>query len=274
MEFLLPKKFIQGTVRIALVGVGGNGCQMLAGLARIHVALKELGHPGGFDVTAFDDDCVSESNIGRQLFSYADIGINKAVVMIHRYNQFFGLDWKAVPTRFKPQSSHLGFDLIISCVDSKASRREIHSFAAGRNAYGFSSALWLDMGNEQHTGQVVLGEMRRLSSYIKKREKAALMPNVTELFPDILDESIPESDTPSCSVAESLERQDLFVNQQAATAALNLLWQLFRNGKINQHGCFFNLKTNSMQPLWIDPDTWKRFMKPLRKHRAKKAETA
>ena len=52
-------------ISVALIGLGGNGGQMLTGLAKLHQAMIALGHPAGLHVTAFDNDLVSESNVGR-----------------------------------------------------------------------------------------------------------------------------------------------------------------------------------------------------------------
>ena len=71
----------QHRISVNLIGAGGTGSQVLETLARIDSALFKLGHPGLF-VTTFDADEVSESNIGRQLFSPADIGLNKSVFSV------------------------------------------------------------------------------------------------------------------------------------------------------------------------------------------------
>src|SRR5580704_2115494 len=81
-------------VSINLIGTGGTGSQMLSALARINQSLIALQHPG-LCVKAFDDDKVSEANLGRQLFSQSEIGLNKAAVLVNRLNRFFGTNWKA-----------------------------------------------------------------------------------------------------------------------------------------------------------------------------------
>lgn len=60
-----------------------------------------------------------------------------------------------------------------------------------------------------------------------------------------------EDNTPSCSLAEALEKQDLFINQGVATFALQLLWQFIREGGLNIHGYFINLETGKVTPLPI-----------------------
>ena len=64
---------------------GGTGSQVATNLARMDMALRALGHPG-LHVTVFDPDTVSEANIGRQLFSESEIGLNKAVALVTRIN--------------------------------------------------------------------------------------------------------------------------------------------------------------------------------------------
>ena len=119
-----------------------------------------------------------------------------------------------------------------------------------------SVGYWLDTGNGAKTGQVVLGEPKNRSNASKKMR----LPTVVELFPELMDVNIPEDDAPSCSLAAALEKQDLFVNQSVATAALNLLWCLLREGGVNYHGVFINLNNQQTNTLPVDPIAWQRFV--------------
>ena len=159
MEHLIDPALLDRRVSIHLVGVGGNGAQMAACLARLDIAMKALGHPHGLHVTAFDADRVSKANVGRQLYSPADIGRHKAIVTIHRLNQFYGLDWIAHPVRYEAfetnRYSPLSADILVSCVDSRSARRTLHEAVfdgGGRYRY------WLDLGNTEASAQVVLGQ--------------------------------------------------------------------------------------------------------------------
>ena len=243
----LPSYFLTRPVNVDVVGAGGTGSQMLSGLARLHRALLAVGHPGGLDVTVYDPDHVSAANVGRQLFYDADIGQSKADVLVHRLNQCFGTAWCAQNKRFALEHSHR-IDLVIGCVDSAASRRTIHQLCTQRRV-----SYWLDLGNRAGDGQCVLGEP------LQGRDWYMRLPTVMDLFPELLDESRIEDDAPSCSLAEALERQELFVNQAIATAALQLLWQLFRYGEIPYHGLFVNLARGSTTNLPVDRDAWRRF---------------
>lgn len=58
-----------------------------------------------------------------------------------------------------------------------------------------------------------------------------------------------EDSGPSCSLAEALEKQDLFINSTLAQLGCNILWKMFRNGMIEHHGLFLNLETMKVNPL-------------------------
>ncbi|RZI42159.1 PRTRC system ThiF family protein [Herbaspirillum sp. HC18] len=256
MEHVIDASLLNKRVQVHLIGVGGNGAQMAACLARLDIAMKALGHPYGLHITAFDSDRVSEANVGRQLYSPADMGRFKAVVTIHRLNQFYGLDWTAQPFRYEEYRRHslLGAnaDLIVSCVDSRAARRALHArlFDDPGGVH-----YWLDIGNTEATAQVVLGEVPvRRGVRLSPR-----LPCVTELFPELLDESAPDDNKPSCSVRMSLAMQGLFINDLAVRYAAHLLYELFSKGRLAQHGVLTNLDSKRSGPIDIDVAAWRRF---------------
>lgn len=74
-------------VTVFIIGAGGTGSQVATNLARMSIALQALGHPG-LHVTVFDPDTVTEANIGRQLFSESELGLNKAVALVTRITAF------------------------------------------------------------------------------------------------------------------------------------------------------------------------------------------
>lgn len=53
------------------------------------------------------------------------------------------------------------------------------------------------------------------------------LPHPYAMFPELVDTSEPEDDTPSCGLAEELARQELFVNQSVVTPTLAILWEFF-----------------------------------------------
>lgn len=259
MEHRIDAELVTRRVRIDLVGVGGNGAQMAACLARLDVAIKALGHPGGLHVAAFDPDRVSEANVGRQLYSPADVGRYKAVVTIHRLNQFYGLDWDGHPRAYEaswPRGRRAcEADIVVSCVDTRRARRVIHARLFEAHA---GCRYWLDLGNREATGNCVLGQPRS-SPWRSRGEESPRLPCVTELFPELLDENIADDNRPSCSARMALQAQGLFTNDVVVRFAAQLLYELFSRGRIVQHGVLVNLESKRSAPIDVDAAVWRRF---------------
>lgn len=263
MEYKLPERLLAKAVRVLVVGAGGTGSHVLTGLAQLDAAMIALGHPEGLDVTVVDSDTVSMANVGRQMFFPSDVGKYKAEVLVNRLNIAMGVHWKACNERLTDRA-RLDFDLIIGCVDNREARAAIVNAEKGRRT------LWLDLGNKQHDGQVILGELPASHGEMLQSPR---LPHAADLFPEIIDPSLDGTDdTPSCSLAEALEKQSLFINRGVALYALNLLSDLFRYGKISYHGVFLNMKTGRSSPLPVDPEVWARFgYEPTEKVADKKA---
>src|ERR1700750_523390 len=127
---IVQKELLQpyNPVTINLIGAGGTGSQLLTALARMNHALTALGHAGLF-VRVFDDDQVDAANLGRQLFTTAELGQYKSVALINRINRFFGTNWKAETIRYDKQSLKdrdlASATITITCVDTVAGRYEI-----------------------------------------------------------------------------------------------------------------------------------------------------
>lgn len=237
-------------VTVDIAGIGGTGSQMLTGLARISEALRAMGHPG-LHVRAWDDDIVTDANIGRQLFSSSDIGMNKAQVLVTRINRFFGYEWEAVPEIFGAQKSS---NITISCIDTAMGRvmlgMKMEGKSKHRPAPHDERFYWMDLGNLHKTGQVILGTLSPVQQPKVATKTKASLKTVTQKFPQL--KTIKEDLLgPSCSLAEALNKQDLFINSIMAQFGCNLLWRLFREGVIKYHGCYVNLETLTVNPIKI-----------------------
>ena len=128
-------------------------------------------------VTVYDDDIVTEANIGRQLFCPCDVGQDKASVLVSRVNSFFGLNWESL------------------CA----------------------------------------------------HETVSSLPTVDKFF-DLTQVDEAESG-PSCSLAEALQKQDLFINSTLAQLGCALLWKLITEGSITTNGLYLNLSTMKVNPI-------------------------
>lgn len=239
-------RLFRQSVAITVIGAGGTGSALIPRLMQLHFAMLELGHPAGLKVTLWDDDVVSTSNIGRQCFFPADVGQHKASLLINRLNNAWGTEWAAVTRRLEPQYE-IQPDIVIGCVDSRKGRAAILKAVRSYHCY------YIDSGNGEDSGQVVLGEILGHGS------NSPRLPHVADLFPEMVDVALDaKDDRPSCSVAEALQKQSLVINNAMAQEIFNLLWMLFRHGKLDYTGRFVNLKTGVSNPIRVDTEVWKR----------------
>ena len=245
-------------ITVNLIGAGGTGSQVLTALARMNHALTELNHAGLF-VRLWDDDVITEANLGRQLFAESELELYKSVALINRVNRFFGTNWKAETQKFEKNGlwklkSNMKSEIYISCVDSVKSRFDIaeilNELKIDKGYYRNQGKYWMDFGNSQFTGQVLLstiGNIKQANS--DKYETVENLPFITEEFGELLKQSEEQDDTTSCSLAEALEKQDLYINSVLAQMGSSLFWNLFRNGLTENRGFFLNLKNFQSQPI-------------------------
>lgn len=110
---------------------------------------------------------------------------------------------------------------------------------------------WMDFGNGRDTGQVILATVGAIKQPASaKFEPIGSLPFITDEFGGLLQQS-ETADEPSCSLAEALEKQDLFINSTLAHAGCSLLWQLFRKGYTTERGLFLNLAALRAMPLTL-----------------------
>lgn len=240
LRHFLPPALESRAINVLLVGCGGNGAQMLMGLASMDTALRAISSRS-LHVTVVDDDVVTEANLGRQPFYRCDLGNSKARTLVERVNLAHGLGWTAVHGRAPAAIGIDRIDLLITCVDTAAARRALGGeMKDGRSAPRY----WLDLGNRATDGQYLIGCPEPSWNRGDGR-----LPTVLEYFPELTDENVAEDDAPSCSVAEALERQSLFVNRVIASHALQLLFDLLARGSIGHAGAFINLATGQAVPI-------------------------
>ena len=250
----VPGYFLDPVHRISviLVGAGGNGSQMLSSLARMDHALRQLRHPG-LAVRVYDPDVVEAPNVGRQLFTAGDLGRNKAECLVSRFNRMYGTDWEAEPEAYRCKCTA---NIIITCVDSVKCRKEVGAFLSrvrrnqsksGRTLNEHSWFYWLDLGNGQRTGQAILGSACIPQPDSSEYRTVETLPLMTEQF-DL--SRVRDADSgPSCSLAEALTKQDLFINSALSQISASLLWSVLTDAAIDARGFFINLDTYRVSPM-------------------------
>lgn len=237
---VILKRYLQypaTPITVNVIGAGGTGSMILTHLARINSTLHAIDERM-LMVKVYDPDKVTEANMGRQMFSMADLGRNKAEVLIDRINRFYGLNWDAVP--HEANGSATRCNVLITCTDTKASRRSLfHHYKndKGCDLQSEHNYFWIDCGNDQHSGNVIVGS------------KEYQWPTVVE-HPSWTD--VEDKQTPSCSIAEAIGKQDLFINSWIASVAGTWLWQFLHKKQINWRGAFLNIDTMNLRKIPVN----------------------
>jgi PRTRC genetic system ThiF family protein len=244
-----PNTHIQSVV---IVGCGGTGAQVARIVARIVYDMRRarLHTPR---ITLIDPDVVEEKNVGRQLFTGADValGLPKVEAVARRLNMALGLDigWIAEPASAERHFDRYGSQLVVSCVDNHLARRELH------NAPG----VLIGAGNHRDGGQVVIGNtadadlMRRQLD--GRNGTYPYLPKEGLLFPALL-EPEPSEPQPDLSCAELVQRgeQDCLVNDWMACVAGQYVYALLRRQPIRAFASFVSLDGMSVRSLPICRD--------------------
>lgn len=243
--FYIPPTLLNKQVHVTVIGAGGTGSYLVSELAQMNFLLKKLGGIG-LHVTLYDEAKVSEFNVGRQNFHAMDVDLHKSKVLIERVNNFFGTNWLFKTENFYPSSDNVG-DVVLTCADIAKLRYDL-----GKQYHNSGScSLWIDGGNGQSDGQVILG-------WLCNKNKETLMPNIYDLYGEQL-LAVDDDDEPSCSHEQSLNRQDFGVNSMIAKVMAQFLWRLLRHGSVDHHGAYIDLSTSLTTPLEFDQEVWASF---------------
>lgn len=221
------KKFV-----FIIVGLGGTGGYVIRDLSRFAYSVLRRDEDYDIKIVCVDPDEVEEKNLLRQNFMPNDLGKNKAEIMASRHSRAFGLEIASLSdlmTRATLESITSQYSdhvpVIIGCVDNNKARREIDKFVSKTR----KTCYWIDSGNERTTGQVVMGSSNGV-------------PTVTQLFPEVLEESADSVSAVSCAERLMQDEQNIFVNVCAATHVLNMCRKLVLNETNFIHGVKFNIQ--------------------------------
>ncbi len=254
--------------RIMLIGAGGTGSTLalfLAGLA-FHARHKGI----QVDLTLVDHDVVEMKNCGHQAVSLqsAQIGrVPKVADLTLRLNAAYGLGIEAWPERYEGDMARSWFHqaggaqatahLIIGCVDNHLARREIAETIALFDGHIYA----LDCGNEQYSGQILIGNLTDMSRI--KLDSLGLcngLPSPYIQEPDLL-EPDPNEQAPSCAEMMLAETQSLMVNRMATTIAGQYAADFILQREIRQMSSSFNLTPPAVTSLLITETNLDRYQK-------------
>lgn len=251
-----PLRLQNDVIKILVLGCGGNGSSFIqSSLYRIHVALKGLGHPYGIVAYLADGADVSETNVLRSAFYPQDVTLNKSWILATRMNMSgLDTDFHAIPRNLSPDEVHefvrnKGIDFVVGAVDDAKFRANLVKTFQESTFYYKKDCMYLDMGNEECSGNVILGHL------IKKEDHHShYLPNVYDLFPEI--EHVVSDKTRSCSARESFDQQGVLVNQQCALLAGRLLNDYLTKRNLQHHGFLFDFDKGVMSPIKANTSNW------------------
>ena len=239
-------------LRLVLIGCGGTGSWLAPAVARLASVQREQGKE--VVIEFWDHDTVEAKNIPRQNFCAAELGLNKAVTLGARYGQAWGLEIGAQPRRFDGKlSSFNGVTIVLGCVDNATARRHIANALKLHWCPPRSRTWWLDCGNEESSGQVLLGNTAD-KSYLAKAftgpKVCQYLPLPTEQEPSLLKAAAKKTKAQSCAEMQLENTQSLAVNQMVASIATDYLLRMLTGG-LKRQATYFDLVSGSMRSTWI-----------------------
>jgi PRTRC genetic system ThiF family protein len=247
--------------RIVLVGAGGTGAQWARSIARMLVDMRSrrMTRP---EFVIVDPDRVEPKNVGRQLFTVADVGQFKAEILARRFNLALGLDvtWCNEPfvaKRFlrKSQYGHGVSTLWCGAVDNHEARQELNAvgYKAGQHQH-----IWIDAGNWPTGGQVIIGNTNaptdvRIKANNRFEMSTAWLPTAYLLFPSLLEAEQAPAVAADASCADLLAagEQHLLINDLMALAASQYTFKLLYRQEINSFITYCDIDMLSMRSIEI-----------------------
>jgi PRTRC genetic system ThiF family protein len=252
---ILPRKFTK--INFILVGCGGTGSWLAMSIGRVARILADKFNIES-EAVFVDPDTVEEKNIFRQNFCYAEIGHNKAECLAFRVNAAWGMSIGAYTVPFDKAPVEIRtYDnttlyVIMGCVDGKA-RADI----AKACSYNTDNVWWIDCGNENGNGQVLIGGGIKKDVF-QIAGKIIGLPLPIDQMPSLLQNNSSmrigiDTSKMSCAEIAMIDEQGLTTNQMVASIASDYLVGLLLTGKLDHFQTFFDLRSGSMRSTFITP---------------------
>jgi len=234
-----------------LVGCGGNGSWLAPHMVRIAKLLTELQED--VSITFWDYDIVEAKNIYRQNFCSAEIGMNKASALAHRYGLAWGIPIHVVEEPFASKHGALSKALehfyrwdrnvvLVTCVDRNAARQEVARVCQDYPAW------WVDTGNLKTSGQVAVGRelLENEANPLRLPSVTTWTPSPSLQFPNILvhaSENTQPADYTSMSCAELalLDEQGISINHSIASATASMLVRMLVTKDLRYHCAYVSM---------------------------------
>ncbi|MDD5701991.1 MAG: ThiF family adenylyltransferase [Dehalococcoidales bacterium] len=224
---------------VMIVGCGGTGGFVVEGLCRLL--------PANVQLVLVDPDRVENRNLRRQNFLPEDLGNLKSEALAHRLSREYNraIAYSTLPISLTP----LGFNsLVIGCVDNGPARRDIA--ARFTTTYGNAPAWWVDAGNGENFGQILIGNRTGSAQYrtSEKGDRFYSLPLPTRQRPDLLRQQPVDT---SCA---DIEEQGPTINRSMAALVIEVVRRMIA-GTCPWIQLYLDLELGTLQPVLATPDT-------------------
>ena len=237
--YRLKNTFRERRFYVSLVGCGGTGGHAAESLCRILPSYSEL--------ILIDHDRVEERNLARQNFTRSELDGLKSEVLAKRLSQKFGrgVGYSTLPVSMVNLPSP---GLVIGCVDNGIARREIEkkAWASFQNSYYQYPSWWVDAGNGDSYGQVIIGNGRQVSFDDKQPEVCWELPMPTIQRPDLLKQAPRER---SCA---EIDEQNPTINLVMAALVVDVVRRIIE-GTCPWSQLYLDLEAGALTPVYITP---------------------
>jgi PRTRC genetic system ThiF family protein len=251
------------SIHLVQVGAGGTGSWFFPACVRLVKTLQQSGQDTELHLVDFD--IVEEKNLLRQNFCAAELGLFKAEALTFRYGTAWGLSLHTITEPFKASMVEplaLGNSLIIliGCVDNAEARRQMHQALSLNKKEQAPIVWWLDSGNRNRSGQVLLGstpdtETLRLAFNTPGGNYCGLLPSPGLQHPELLiDEKsqAPETNL-SCAELALRDAQSLTINQSQAAIMAEYLLDLLIAGNLRRFATYFDAASGTQRSKYTTP---------------------
>ncbi len=221
---------------VVVVGCGGTGGWVAESLCRV---LPKEAH-----LVLVDYDRVEAPNLLRQNFTKSDLKQFKSECLAKRLAGKFdrAIGYSTLPFNFATRG------VIIGCVDNGQARRDIASII-NRSP----GAWWVDAGNGENFGQVLIGNDRDPYWYKDTIFHKLPLPSIQR--PDLLD--VVKKEVLPCE--QNIE-QGPTINQTMAAIVVEVVRRLIA-GTCPWIQLYLDMETGGLRPVYATPETVKAITK-------------
>lgn len=263
----ISNKRLKPQPTIMVVGCGGTGGFVAEGLCRLLVGKKA-------DIILVDHDRVERHNLRRQCFYESDMGKFKSQALAERLSRLYGREIvfsvcpysRELDLTGNNQRTHV--DIIIGCVDNAAARESIDDT-------DMSWSWWIDAGNGEHSGQVLIGSVGgsllpgrfndRFARSFTLSGEVVHLPKPTIQQPSLLAPVPKPKRQIDCAQAVESDEQSPVINQAMAMLVLEMVSR-FLAGTLDYMGVYIDLDAGTMSRVPVTPREVARLMGIKERH--------